>query len=188
MCQCDCGEIIITRIQSLYSGNTRSCGCLFKERAAVSALKHGKTKSTEYNIWHGINQRCTNPNNPDFPSYSQRGICEQWKQGNDRAFEQFLTDMGPRPSIRHSVERINNDGPYAPENCRWATQPEQRRNTSTNRYLTLDGKTQCISAWAEETGLHKETIRCRLKKGWSVEEALRIPRLNGSGMPKAKGA
>ena len=175
MCQCDCGEVIITRIQALYSGNTKSCGCLAKEVTVKTHTKHGKHKLAEYTIWANINQRCLNPKNPDFLRYQRRGICKEWRQGTPGAFEQFLADMGPRPSARHSVDRIDNDGPYAPENCRWATESIQRRNTSTNRNLTLDGKTQCLSAWAEETGLHKETIRCRLKKGWSVERALTAP-------------
>jgi hypothetical protein len=123
-------------------------------------------------VWQNMRARCTNPNNPRYADYGGRGIhvCERW---NDYA--NFLADMGRRPGRGYSIERIDNDGPYSPENCRWATNLEQRRNTRQTRTLTFNGKTQCLTDWAAETGISIDGLRARLKAGLSVEEALTRP-------------
>lgn len=120
-------------------------------------------------------QRCYNPNNPSFQNYGERGIevCSRWIA----SFAAFLEDVGPRPTRRHTIERIDNDGPYSPENCRWATRSEQNRNTRQNVKLVFRGRTQCMADWSRETGLPLGTIRDRIFRcGWSVDEALSTPR------------
>lgn len=140
------------------------------------AMKHGHTAggqtTAEYRIWNGMLRRTTKPSEPAFPLYGGRGIgvCDRWL-----SFENFLADMGPRPSAKHSLDRIDNDAGYSPENCRWATQREQCANMRKNRWLTFDGRTQIIADWARETGLPSGTISNRLALGWSVERALTTP-------------
>jgi hypothetical protein len=119
-----------------------------------------------------MKQRCQNPNNPSYHNYGGRGIkvCERWF-----SFENFISDMGMRPTNDHTLERINNDGNYEPSNCKWATRTEQARNFRSNRMLEFNGEKKCISAWAKELGLTHDSISRRLRRGWSIEEALTKP-------------
>ncbi|HZW02802.1 MAG TPA: hypothetical protein VFF68_02650 [Anaerolineaceae bacterium] len=172
-CVCDCGEKIIVRRCNLTSGNTRSCGCLRREIEKTAARTHGattgKTWSRAYTIWHGMRQRCLNPRNPSFPQYGGRGIavCEEWKD----SFEAFLADMGEPPE-GHSINRINNDGPYSKENCAWASNEQQQRNKTSNRMITFRGKTKSLADWSEEVGIPYFALHARFRRGWSVEKAL----------------
>jgi hypothetical protein len=130
---------------------------------------HGMNGSAEHNIWLGMRNRCENPNNHRFSLYGGRGVyvCARWQQ-----FSAFYADMGPRPSRMHSLDRINNSGPYAPENCRWALQSTQCRNRRTTRHLTYMGVTESLSWWAEQSGLRNRTLRQRLNAGMSPGRAL----------------
>jgi hypothetical protein len=134
-CRCACGRETIARAASLLQGNTRSCGCLAHEATAARNRKHGYAKrgqhSPEYGPWQHMLRRCFNPTTPQYADYGGRGItvCEQWR----RDFPQFLRDMGPRPSARYSLDRINNNGDYTPDNCRWATKKEQAGNRRRSR-------------------------------------------------------
>jgi len=136
---------------------------------------HGMSSSPEYRAWRTMISRCKNPNASAYKNYGGRGIsvCQRWVE----SFENFLSDMGRRPSGL-SIDRINNDGNYEPGNCRWATRTEQARNSRMAKPLTFRGETMCFSAWAERTGIHWLTLYKRIKRGWSVEKALVTPRDN----------
>lgn len=134
---------------------------------------HGKTRTPEFRIWSGIKTRCFNSNAPEFKNYGGRGIkmCARWSA----SFEAFLADMGRRPSIKHSIERVENDGDYEPGNCVWVLRREQARNKRNSVRLKYRGQVKLLVAWAEELGIDEATIRMRLKRGWTVVKALSTP-------------
>lgn len=134
---------------------------------------HGRSRTPEYRVWQQLRQRCQNPRDPSFANYGGRGIavCERWSV----SFQAFIDDMGERPSPRHSIDRIDNDGPYAPQNCRWTEMRVQLRNRRTNNRLTFRGRTQTVTDWAAELGIAAPTLDARLARGWSVEKALTTP-------------
>lgn len=126
-------------------------------------------------IWRNVIARCTNPKNDHYHRYGGRGVtvCERWIGEN--GYDNFAADMGPRPSPKHSVERISNSGNYDPGNCKWATPKEQQRNRRVNALVTIEGKTQCIAAWCEEYGIGHTTFSGRLKHGWTGLSLLNKP-------------
>jgi len=129
---------------------------------------HGLSRTEEYNIWSSMKQRCFNKNRLNYKNYGGRGIivCKRWLK-----FENFFVDMGKRPKGK-SVDRIDNNGNYEPNNCKWSTQKEQCRNTRNNVILTFCGVTKCVAEWSEFLGLDEKLIRSRLKNGWSIIQAL----------------
>lgn len=136
------------------------------------ASKHGDWNSREYRAWIEARTRCLNPKHHAYDRYGGRGItvCERW---NDYA--NFLADMGRRPSAIHQLDRIDNDGNYEPSNCRWVTAKEQSRNRRNNRLVTINGEVVPVAVAAERFGVSASLVRGRLKRGYSVEEALRLP-------------
>lgn len=177
LCRCACGEERVVAGKWLRSGNTRSCGCLQREKASARAKKgiavtHGRSKTPEFCAWGDMVERCRCPTNRAYKHYGGRGItvCDRWLE----SFENFYADMGDRPSNKHSLDRINNDGPYSPENCRWATWAEQSRNRRNNRYVTYNGETKTVQDWAEAVGVTHSTMRRRLSL-WSIEQAIESP-------------
>ena len=162
---CDCGGTKITTTQRLRKGKTKSCGCV------VTNTTHGFSNTDVYRRWAGFLQRCTNPSNPAFHNYGGRGItvCERWE-----SFENFYADMGDPPPGK-TLDRIDNDGPYSPENCRWASRKRQQRNRRDLSLITFNDKTQCMAEWAEELGMKRDTLRQRFRNGWSIEKAMTTP-------------
>jgi len=170
---CDCGRTCKAPASRAILGTTRSCGCGIVEAVILRCTKHGNAKmgchTTEYRIWQGMRKRCLCTTEAAYPNYGGRGItiCDQWE-----SFPQFLSDMGRRPSPNHSLDRKNNDGPYSPENCRWATRTEQARNTRKNVYLSMEGVTMTLPEWAERIGVKPKSLYHRRKRGWSDERIL----------------
>jgi hypothetical protein len=177
-CVCDCGNKATVSVYNLVHGTTSSCGCMKSEMVAAKNWRHGASQRgkmrSEYRIWKGIMQRCSNPNNPQYKDYGGRGItmCQQWID----SFETFLNDVGPRPSLEYTLDRINNDLGYFPGNCHWATEVEQQRNQRGNRKITIDGETHYLTDWALLVGIKQGTISTRIHKlGWTEEEAIFTP-------------
>jgi hypothetical protein len=127
-CVCICGNKKTVFMNSLRSGATKSCGCLQRDVVSKTSFRHGLSRSPEYGIYHGMIQRCKNQKSKWFKYYGERGIkiCERWLS----SFENFLEDMGNRPTPKHTLERVNNDGNYEPGNCEWKTRTQQLRNTT----------------------------------------------------------
>jgi hypothetical protein len=172
-CRCECGSETISTAHNLTSGRSKSCGCLSREMFRARGTTHGLCRSPEYGIWNAMRQRCENPNNKSFPRYGAKGItvCQRWTE----SFESFLADMGPRPSPSHSLDRVDGTRGYEPSNVRWATMTEQNRNRKDNRILTHNGESHSLAEWSERTGISDSAIRTRLRKGWTVDDALTIP-------------
>lgn len=173
-CQCDCGKETTTRSNTLLKGETLSCGCLFQEKRALGSKRsHGQSKTALYSVWSVAKGRCENPTDKNYRYYGGRGItmCDRWR----RSFTDFQADMGPRPE-GYTLGRINNDGPYAPENCRWETYKQQARNTRRTFLVSHEGTTQTIGAWAEQLGIDEHALYFRIRTaGWSIKRALTTP-------------
>lgn len=175
VCRCDCGVEKVIRRDHLVDGQTISCGCVRRAAVGTRNKTHGHAtkgaKTPEFRTWMSMIQRCRNPRK-EYRLYSGRGIkvCERWM-----SFENFFADMGPRPSSNHSIDRIDNDKGYSPENCRWATDREQASNRSDTRKVTFNGETMCIAEWARKLGINGRTVSGRIKLGWTVEDALFVP-------------
>jgi hypothetical protein len=169
--RCDCGAEKVLGSNVLIHGKSKSCGCLKIE----VVTKHGHARDSHttptYQAWEGMIQRCTNPRAKKFADYGGRGItvCERW-----RDFTNFLADMGERPDGME-LDRIDNDGPYSPENCRYATRAQQTRNKRNNRLVTFNGETLCLMDWSARTGISFPNLRYRIESGWSAEKALTTP-------------
>lgn len=170
-CQCECGSQRIVRGVHLRSGHTSSCGCRRKE--VLNRTTHGLSGSPEFFVWWEMLRRCYDDSREQYERYGGRGItvCQLWRN----SFSAFYSDMGPRPSPQHSIERIDNDRGYSKANCRWATVHEQCRNTRRTRNLTFRGVTMCLTDWAARIGISQPTLTKRLERGWSIERALTTP-------------
>ena len=161
-----CGTNFITQVSDVVSGRVSSCKCHY----------HRSCNSPEYESWCAMKTRCLNSNCPEYVHYGERGItiCDEWLI----SFKVFYADMGTRPAGT-TLERIDNNGNYCPENCRWATVTEQARNRRSSLYLTYKGESCCLEEWSIRSGIGQSTLSQRLKLGWSVERTLTTPNKEG---------
>jgi hypothetical protein len=166
VCKCDCGSEGSFIRGNLTSGNTSSCGCLRLDRVR----KHGAYKTVEYRTWRHMIERCTVTRHPMWKHYGGRGItvCDEWLEN----FPAFLAHIGPRPSPKHSVDRIDNARGYEPGNVRWATRVQQMRNTRVSQRVEFRGECVSVAEAAERAGLKYSTVRGRISRGWPVGRAL----------------
>lgn len=163
-CKCDCGNIKIISRSSLVSGDTVSCGCYHKEHAHDYGKKHGLTNTKLYTKWSGIVQRCTNPNAIHYDMYGGRGItiCDEWR--NDfYSFYSWSIENGYKDGL--TIDRIDNNKGYYPENCRWTDLETQANNTRRNHYITYNNETKTLTQWARLLNVNVETLRYRVNHG-----------------------
>lgn len=178
--RCACGAEHVRFAASVVKGHSTQCNaCGIEDGAAIRTLpvptrKPGSSlHRPEYKSYKAMLDRCYEPARKSYALYGGRGIavCERWREERT-GFANFFADLGPSPGKGYSIERVDNDGDYEPGNVRWATAKEQARNTRRNRVIELDGRAQCIAAWAEEVGIRPEIISTRLQRGWSEREAV----------------
>jgi hypothetical protein len=171
--RCDCGASKVALQKAFTSGGKlRSCGC--DNRRSV---QHGLSSTPEYRAWINMKTRCYDQTTPYFDTYGGRGVqvCSKWLT----SFEAFYADMGRRPSEKHSIDRIDNDGNYEPGNCRWAIQKVQSRNQRTNKLVSVEGKRITLAEAVESAPVPYNTVLYRLKRGWPVEAAISYPARKG---------
>lgn len=175
-CVCECGTEKTVRGNNLKSGQVRSCGCLQKENISSALKTHGASRTPEHNIWKTIKQRTLNENNVDYPAYGGRGIklCDRWKN----SFESFIEDMGKRPSPSHSIDRLNGDGDYEPNNCRWSTPEEQANNKSTNLRFVYEDQNLTLAQIAKLNNVSYESLRRRIHRGQDIGSAVSAMKTN----------
>lgn len=176
-CRCDCGGETVALGNNLRRQNhTLSCGCVNRERTAAvgrAQRRHGEgspgKQSAEFATWMGMRERCRTPSAGNYAQYGGRGIrvCERWER-----YENFLADMGRKPSPAHSIDRIDPDRDYTPDNCRWATATQQQRNRRITKMVEWEGRRLPLIALCEELAVPYERTRGRLHKGWPLREAL----------------
>jgi hypothetical protein len=170
---CDCGTIKSAYGGNLRAGNIKSCGCLKRENNIKRCQTHGKANHAEYKAWIAMRVRCYRKLGKGYPDYGGRGIkvCDRWL----KSFDDFYHDMGPRPSKGHSIDRIDNNGNYEPSNCKWSTRTQQNNNTRKTNFITIDDISLPIQEWARRFNISIGAIQGRLKKGWSIEAAVKTP-------------
>lgn len=188
LCKCECGNIVKVVRSVLQNGHTRSCGCLRKEISVSANLKHGMIDTPVYKEWENMKARCYTKSSSRFNRYGARGIivCDRWRN----SFEAFYADVSILPNFGkegYSLNRIDNDGNYEPNNVEWADKITQANNTSTNHYLTYSGKTQTIAQWAREYNIGSATLLYRVNAGWNIERALTEPAILGKNQTYTGG-
>lgn len=174
-CQCNCGRIAIVTGHELKAGDTKSCGCLRKETTSALNKIHGDYETRLYRIWAGIKTRIFNENSKDFTGYGAKGInlCDEWANSFEE-FKNWAMSNGYADNL--TIDRIDNDKGYSPDNCRWIKNSEQSANRKSNHYITYNGQTKTISEWAKILNIERAALSRRLNKlGWSVEKALTTP-------------
>ena len=163
LCQCDCGKISSHRSDGLLSGRIKSCGCYKSEQDAINVSKNHKHKQSGtrlYRIWQGMKERCHNENSPNFKNWGARGIkvCDEWKNSFE-AFYQWATETGYNDNL--TIDRIDNNVGYNPQNCKWSTAKEQSRNRRSNIDITIGNTTKTLTEWCEIFNLSYGTVNSR---------------------------
>lgn len=174
LCKCDCGNNHIVKSVNLIHGYVKSCGCMRNQMISDANKTHGKTDTRVYNSWHCMKNRCYNANDEHFKDYGARGItvCEEWI--NDfQAFYNWAMSHGYKEGL--TIDRIDVNKGYSPENCRWATAKEQQHNRRNTIYLTYNGETKSTPEWAEIVGIDPHVLRYRINAKWSTKRALEEP-------------
>lgn len=154
----------------------------------ISEFGLWRARPLEYKSWCSMRDRCSNPNLKCFKNYGGRGVqvCARWL-GKD-GFANFLADLGARPSLGHSLDRIDNNGNYEPSNCRWVTFQEQQKNRRDTRILSYQGLSLCVRDWERRLGLRKGTICTRLHRGWPVNDDLFAPPMDSGSWQSKRNA
>ena len=183
LCKCDCGKEIIVRSSNLIQKHTVSCGCL----RAITKTKHNSYKTRLYKVYRGMISRCLEKTNKEYSNYGARGItiCDEWKN-NFLAFRDWALNNGYDENAKRgecTIDRINVNGNYEPSNCRWINLKLQAKNTTRTIKISYKGKTQCLKDWAEELKIDYQTLRKKLKKGYSFEKSIKY---NLSGIEEAE--
>lgn len=170
-CLCDCGNYVDVFWCNLGRGNTQSCGCYHREFATKTKTVHGQRRSKLYGVWCSMKARCANPNQKSYPLYGGRGItvCADWLD-DFSAFYVWAMENGYKDGL--TIDRIDGDKGYSPENCRWVTRKVQANNINTNVHVTYNGETHTLSEWADIVGSYEKRLWWRYKQGWPVEEIL----------------
>lgn len=173
-CVCVCGKHIIISGHALRRGNTKSCGCLQRDKARTRLKTHGMSDTNLYYTWSNMRRRCEDSASQDYAYYGGRGItlCQEWHDA--AVFVSWALASGYKAGL--TIDRIDNNGNYCPSNCRWVSRKVQARNTRRNNLLTYNGETRCIVEWSDVTGIAEATIRCRVRRyGWDIAKALTTP-------------
>ena len=173
LCQCDCGNQKKIAMNHIRSGASRSCGCGVVESTIKRNTTHNGTHSRLFNIWNGIKRRCFNRNDSRFKYYGGRGItlAPEWEDFS--AFQKWSFAHGYSDSL--TIERIDVNGNYCPENCKWIPFEEQARNKTNNRRITINGETHLISEWCKAANVSTTQVYWRLRQGWNIQDALFKP-------------
>jgi len=169
--QCVCGKTHYASATHLNRGKVKSCGCIKNDLIGKANSTHGKNGEPTYAVWKTMKSRCNNPNNKKYKRYGARGIkvCSEWEK-SFLSFHEWAMSNGYAKGL--SIDRIENNGNYEPKNCRWVNNGIQSRNRSNNRIIEYKGVSKCLSEWSRLTGLGHKTISSRIKRGWTIEEAL----------------
>lgn len=169
-CLCDCGRTKVVLKNSLTSGRTRSCGCLYKETRTTASATHGQSKTRLFAIWASMIERCVNANGHDWKYYGGRGIkvCDEWQ--TFEPFSRWASDNGYSDNL--TIDRIDVNGDYEPSNCRWADWQTQMNNTTRNHFIAANGEKHTLAEWSRITGISMSTILYRVKAGWKPEDII----------------
>lgn len=181
LCKCECGNFSVVRRSNLVSGITKSCGCL---RTQLRACSDGESRTRLYKIFTGMKQRCGNPNMPCYSDYGGRGIkiCDEWS--TYKKFRDWALANGYADGL--TIERVDVNKGYSPDNCKWIPKGEQSANTRRTVMLELNGETKPLSVWCKELGINLETARARLRYGYESEQVLSKDFLYHGNTPSPK--
>lgn len=170
-CQCDCGNTTLVLTGNLNSNRVKSCGCLKNEKLIERSITHNQRHTNLYEVWKTMKQRCFNPNNNAYKNYGGRGItmCDDWKI-NFISFYKWSTDNGYNKGL--TIDRIDNNGNYCPENCRWTDRRTQANNSRWNKHIVINGKDDTLANWLRFYNINYDKYYRRIKRGYSEQEAL----------------